>query len=166
MITKEKSDYLKAYRTEHKQRISLQKKVWYQEHREQELLKRKAHYLDNKEAYIGRAGKWAKSNPEKMSVCRKNWRLNNMERMNLHGTNYRARKAGAISEPYNRLLVYERDGGVCGICHKRVLKIYKHPDSRSFTIDHIYPISLGGNDVLGNIQTAHLGCNSRKRDRI
>jgi 5-methylcytosine-specific restriction endonuclease McrA len=158
-------DYLKEYRIQNAEQISLQKSLWYKEHIDQERAKRRTHYMKNKLAYIQRASSWSRANPEKAKRAKNKWRVNNQEVMNMHGSNYRAKKRGTISEKYNRLEVYERDNGTCGICKKHIFKIYKHPDVRSFSIDHIYPISLGGQDVLGNIQAAHFGCNSAKRNR-
>ena len=36
---------------------------------------------------------------------------------------------------------------------------YKYPDQRSASIDHIVPLSLGGDDTAFNKRAAHLGCN-------
>lgn len=166
MTHQDKLNYLKEYREKHKDHISELKKQWYQDHKIREREKRRQHYRANRQSYIDRAAKWSKANPEKMKLARRNWRLNNMEYMNTLGANYRARKRGTISEKYNRLIVYEEHGGNCGICHKLILKVYKHPHPESFTIDHIYPLSLGGQDIISNLQPAHFKCNSGKRNRI
>ncbi len=34
------------------------------------------------------------------------------------------------------------------------------------TIDHVVPLTLGGNDVRVNVQLAHFSCNSRKGGRL
>lgn len=62
-----------------------------------------------------------------------------------------------------------RDFGICQICGKPI-------DKSSFsgkgcgplypTIDHIIPLSKGGNHVWDNVQLAHLKCNSMKGDRM
>lgn len=63
-------------------------------------------------------------------------------------------RKGAFVESIDRLLVWERDGGVCGICGKVI--------SGNFTIDHIIPLSRGGKHCYENVQIAHGKCNNQK----
>lgn len=49
----------------------------------------------------------------------------------------------------------EKQGGNCAICFSRI--------RGGFHIDHIQPISRGGQDVLANIQITHPRCNIRKK---
>lgn len=64
---------------------------------------------------------------------------------------------GALWER-DRLVVLEREDGVCGICNEDV-------DPLDFTLDHIVPTSRGGLHTLDNLQLAHRSCNSRKHAR-
>lgn len=57
-------------------------------------------------------------------------------------------------ESIDRLLVWERDGGLCGICGKLI--------PGGFTIDHIIPLARGGKHCYENVQIAHSKCNNRK----
>lgn len=77
----------------------------------------------------------------------------------------RARLAGVMHEPYERIAVYERDGWVCQLCGGSIDR-QASVRSRKATIDHIIPIAKGGADAFDNVQAAHLGCNARKRDRV
>ena len=58
-----------------------------------------------------------------------------------------------------RAKVIERDGYICGLCGGSV-----GPDD--LHIDHIFPRSKGGRDVLSNLQVAHSLCNMRKGARV
>lgn len=51
-----------------------------------------------------------------------------------------------------RLAVYLRDGGICGLCDRKV-------DSFNFHLAHDTPKSLGGGDNEGNLYIAHSWCN-------
>lgn len=58
--------------------------------------------------------------------------------------------------------ILERDGWRCQIpgCKRRpIRKDVKYPHLRSKSIDHIVPLSLGGDDTAVNKRAAHLGCN-------
>lgn len=77
----------------------------------------------------------------------------------------RAQKRGAASERYTLAEIAARDYGKCGLCGKRVPMDHKHPDPLSATIDHVIPISLGGDDTRANVQLAHFRCNNAKGAR-
>ena len=58
--------------------------------------------------------------------------------------------------------ILERDGWRCQIpgCKRRpIRRDLKYPHPRSKSIDHIVPLSLGGDDTAVNKRAAHLGCN-------
>lgn len=77
----------------------------------------------------------------------------------------RALKRGAASEHYTLTGIAERDHGRCGLCGQKVPMDHRHPDPLSPTIDHIIPISLGGDDTRANVQLAHFRCNNAKGAR-
>lgn len=74
----------------------------------------------------------------------------------------RAMLRDAKSEPYTRDQVAERSSWSCGICGKCVGRSYDYPHPRSGVIDHIVPLSRGGDDTLRNVQLAHHECNAKK----
>lgn len=58
--------------------------------------------------------------------------------------------------------LFERDNGICQICGMDVHWV-KHIDNNwDGTIDHIVPLSLGGEHSMDNCQLAHRVCNSIK----
>lgn len=78
---------------------------------------------------------------------------------------YRARKKGARRAEYNRIEIFERDGWKCQLCGERVDQRLAGPNPRSASIDHIVPLSRGGDDAPWNVQLAHYGCNSSKKNQ-
>lgn len=62
--------------------------------------------------------------------------------------------------------VFERDRWICQLCGEPVSPECRWPDPLSPSIDHIVPLSMGGEHSIDNVQLAHLGCNSRKGNRV
>lgn len=63
-------------------------------------------------------------------------------------------------------VLYERDGGKCGLCGKQVrLRSTRKRDPKAASIDHIIPISQDGENSYANTQLTHWGCNLSKGDR-
>jgi len=77
----------------------------------------------------------------------------------------RAVKRGADAEHYTTAEIAARDKHRCQLCGGKVDMALRAPDPMSPTIDHIVPISRGGDDTKANVQLAHLGCNSSKGNR-
>lgn len=65
--------------------------------------------------------------------------------------NARVRGAPVVERIY-RKVVFERDGGRCHICHKLVDPTYWH-------LDHLVPLSKGGEHSYRNVAVAHPACN-------
>jgi 5-methylcytosine-specific restriction endonuclease McrA len=187
----QKLDYLKEYRTKYSERISLQKKQWYQKNKERQKEKMRQNYEDNKQAYIDRANLWKSKNPEKAKQSKQNWcinnqeyfkewkkqnpnwdrdwRINNADKIRMYSRQNRIKRRLLLknvkSESYTLEEIYIRDEGMCMLCFTNVAINAKEMANRP-SIDHIIPLSKGGDDTLNNVQLAHFGCNSRKGNRI
>lgn len=94
----------------------------------------------NRERRRAASSAWARANPD--TVAERNAR-------------YRARKKDAYVAPVSRRAIYERDGGICGICQNPV-------PFDAFHLDHIIPLARGGTHEPKNVQVAHGRCNNRK----
>ena len=59
-----------------------------------------------------------------------------------------------------RRVIYERDGGICMKCGKNV-------DRKNFHVDHIVPISAGGDEWdLNNLELSCPECNLKKGAKV
>jgi 5-methylcytosine-specific restriction endonuclease McrA len=67
-----------------------------------------------------------------------------------------------MGERFTAYEIFERDAWTCGICHGPVDKAVRFPDERSATLDHVVPLSRGGQHTRANVQAAHWGCNHAK----
>ncbi|MER7953850.1 HNH endonuclease [Streptomyces sp. NPDC096030] len=77
----------------------------------------------------------------------------------------RAAKQGGLSEPYTLAEIARRDSFKCQLCGTAVPMDVKVPEALAPTIDHVVPVSRGGDDTRANVQLAHFRCNSVKGAR-
>lgn len=77
----------------------------------------------------------------------------------------RARRAGAtVIEVFDRSEVFVRDQWTCQVCGLPTDVTAPLFDPASPTVDHVVPLSKGGEHTQANAQCCHLGCNSSKSD--
>jgi 5-methylcytosine-specific restriction endonuclease McrA len=86
--------------------------------------------------------------------------------LRIHRQKRRALKMSSVIQDINYQWINERDGYKCQICGKKIdmTLSHRHPLSKSY--DHILPLSKGGDHSSKNIQLAHFGCNSRKKNNV
>ena len=112
-----------------------------------------------------RARERALQRPGTRERLRENWRRwrerhpeHERARMRAVQAERQARKLEQFVERVDALVVLERDDGVCGICGGDV-------DPFEFHVDHIVPLSRGGEHSYANVQAAHPFCNVSKGAR-
>jgi 5-methylcytosine-specific restriction endonuclease McrA len=118
-----------------------------QRHRERLLIAQRLKYAQNRQKNNVRSLQWAKDHPE-------SGRANSRRR--------RALKKSAFVEKYTDKEIYQRDKGICQLCHVKINQRLKWPHPFSFSIDHIVPLSQGGEDAPRNVVSVHLRCNLSK----
>lgn len=74
-------------------------------------------------------------------------------------------KQAAIVENIGLADLAARDKYRCHLCGKRVDTSITGRGPQVATIDHLVPLSLGGDHSWANVALAHKGCNSRKAAR-
>lgn len=152
--------------------------AWYAEHRDDPALKARvavssrAHRERVKADPANLAQKlagvaaWRTANPDKRLQGERRWRAANPDRAKAKVQRRRARLVGAFVEDVDARVVFERDGGICGICFKPVDPALPWPHRFSKTLDHVIPLARGGTHEYANVQLAHASCNARKNDRV
>lgn len=93
----------------------------------------------------------------------KAWCAENPDRKAAADGRYRALKSAAFVEDVVPAEVLERDRWTCHLCGKRIGKSYPPYHPRSASVDHVIPLSRGGEHSMQNVRAAHFGCNSAKR---
>ncbi len=69
----------------------------------------------------------------------------------------------AVVEQFDPHEVFDRDGWFCQLCGEEVDAFLLYPNGRSASLDHVRPVSHGGDHTQENTQLAHLECNLRKQ---
>ena len=110
----------------------------------------------NRDRASERQRAWREANPDRVKAYQlkagRKWRALHPDEALAHVTRRRAAKLGAAAEPYSRREIYDRDGGVCRYCGKKV-------DFGAFHIAHLVALTLGGADAPSNVAVACAPCN-------
>lgn len=116
----------------------------------------RSYYLANKTAIRARIAKWRELNRERFNAKRREYCKKNPHKVALWTYARRVRWLSAVeAEPVDPMLIAKRDKWRCHICGKRVTK-------RTFSLDHIDPVAIGGSHTYKNLVTAHRRCNSKR----
>ena len=114
------------------------------------------YYGQHREAINARARARRAENPEQRREIARRWNRNHQSAVAAVQALRRARLASApVVERVRVEFLAARDRNICGVCRKRV-----HVRERS--IDHIVPISRGGDHSYLNTRLAHRRCNSAR----
>lgn len=82
-----------------------------------------------------------------------------------HHKRRRAQLRGASTEVIHRKDIAERDGWTCWLCHKPVDPDTAWPDLMCASLDHVVPLSCGGDHTRANVRLAHFRCNVARGNR-
>lgn len=122
-----------------------------------EIVKKRARdwNVNNKEKKVEKSHKWYLDNTERTKKNVVIWQKNNPEKLKAHRRNRRAREKGSglkISSKQWEILLEQYECR-CLRCGKVGIKL---------TMDHVLPLSLGGEHRIENIQPLCKPCNSAK----
>lgn len=103
-----------------------------------------------------------------INKLRTQWR---MDEKYYHGGNSRRLLKGAVQEAYTYQQVLEKYGKSCHICNEAIdLKAPRRCGAEGWEkglhIDHVVPLSKGGDDTLENVKPSHGYCNLKKHATI
>jgi 5-methylcytosine-specific restriction endonuclease McrA len=118
---------------------------------------------------------WVERNPERKCQLRresaarhapenraraKAWQKANPETVKAHKAAYRARQRSQdrLIETFTHAEIAERDHWTCHLCGGEVTR-------EDWSIDHLVPLSFGGDHTRLNVKIAHTVCNARRGNR-
>ena len=115
----------------------------------------KESYWKHRDQYVNKMRQDYAADPAKAIAYKREWQKTHPDAMRTAWAAKRARKREAFVEKVEYAVLYERDKGICQLCHKPITK-------RIGTIDHITPLALGGEHSYRNCQLACRTCNFKK----
>jgi HNH endonuclease len=153
-----KADRQRAWQSANRERMAELQREWRAANPEiaKAIARRAAAKQRAKPGHKAKAHAYYDSNRDRFAALNRRWKAENPERVRVHTARRRARKKNApLVEDVDRFAIYDRDGGRCHICGRNV--------SRSrFVLDHLVPLSRGGEHSARNVATAHPRCNGRR----
>lgn len=116
------------------------------------------HYWNNRETRLESARTWAEENDR--SEYNSEWTRANPKKRAESSRRRKALVKGATEiETFSKEEIWERDRGICGICGLPANEDYWH-------LDHVIPLSRGGNHTRKNVQVSHPNCNLSKKAKL
>ncbi|MGY1773512.1 HNH endonuclease [Blastococcus sp. SYSU D00813] len=109
---------------------------------------------------------WRTRSRDTMRAQERAWRAANPEAARAKVQRRRALKLAAFVEDIDVKALWERDGGLCGICDEPIELELRWPDPMCLTVDHVIALADGGLHEPANAQPAHMRCNARKGARV
>jgi len=98
-------------------------------------------------------------------------RARNIDKVRERERQKNRRRKAALSKPYNELQVIATYGGDCYLCGLGIdflatRKCGNEGWESGFHVDHLIPLSKGGEDTLENVRPAHAVCNLQKANSL
>lgn len=118
-----------------------------------------AHYQATRSKQDAASKAWAALHPESRAQHRRLSKLRHPETNKAYKKRRKARLRGAaVIEVFSDREIFERDGWICGICGEPIVRGEQ-------SIDHILPVSKGGQHTRANVRAAHYICNRNRGNR-
>jgi 5-methylcytosine-specific restriction endonuclease McrA len=146
------AEQTRIYHAENKQRINERHRISYTENKQEKCERSRKYNEEHKDDVAERSRKWQKNNPEKVKLIS---RKANHKR--------RALKRNATIEEFSPIEVLERDNYICQICGIKTRPDFKNQFHPKYpNLDHVVPLSLGGEHSRKNTQCLCRQCNIEK----
>jgi 5-methylcytosine-specific restriction endonuclease McrA len=147
-------------REENPERIAEIQHKSYLKHRAKRLAEQKAYHQKNQETILAKSRERAKTDHARLlrkqaDDARFATRPDAVQARADRQAVRRARKADLFVEDVSRLEVWNRDNGICRLCGLRA-------DEQDWHLEHLTPLSRGGEHSYANAAVSHPTCNRSK----
>lgn len=154
----------KKYRTQSPEKISRRNKKYYESvkntksYKEKSKIRGKAYREANPEKWKEKSKKWYEKNKDRVSERSRKWAILNREK---RVANEQRRRFAKVKNGQNDLTsvqieILKSQTPFCNYCYDFDAEL---------TVDHVIPISKGGQNTLSNVVIACRSCNSSKSNK-
>lgn len=164
--TAARAEYQREYRKRNRERMREQNRKWKQEHPEQV-----AGYREKDRERARAATKaWKEANPERAAANQARYVAENKEALSVYQARYRQENKLRRSVLNHKRRQQERQGDLTLAQWEAILEEFDHRCAYCqvrgrLQIEHMTPLSRGGEHTAQNVVPACQSCNSRKRAR-
>jgi 5-methylcytosine-specific restriction endonuclease McrA len=167
----------RRYYLSHRDALTEKARVWWELHPERRKRKdplyiacytkcnrKKKHeyYIKNRATIIASHSIWSRNNRAKCARNQRAYLASNPQARARHAEVEARRRAQKLNgreiEVFSHLEIAQRDNWRCHMCGRKVTQ-------RTWSIDHLIPLSKGGNHTRRNVALAHFKCNASRGNR-
>ena len=177
----ERREWQKNYYQENREKLLAEKQRYHRENRTARAEYNRKYYEENKERILESDRKYRQREHDRIAKRKRAYYEENIEHIRNYHREYRsknmdkileschrrdAKKRDAFVEDVNILVLLEESDWTCGICGGDIPKEWEKWSPLTPHIDHIVPLSKGGEHSYVNTQAAHSSCNIQKGDKL
>lgn len=167
------SAYNKRYRAKNRERLAEYEATRYQRDKPKRKVIMARHYRQNSEKYRRRAKESYENNKERQRERNRRAQAENPERWRQYQRRWKRKNRSAVLAAQRKRRAQKAGAGGRGITARDWRRIKREAlglcqycnEKRDLTLDHVVPISLGGDHDPSNAVAACLSCNASKSDR-
>jgi hypothetical protein len=162
--------YKKDYHEKNSDKHSINGKKWRESHVEEKKDMDRIWIENNRDKSRKIKQRWKDNNPEKVKEMSKNYSISHAEELRQKNKQWRLDNLEKCRLKEHRRRARIRQNGVFIVSDKEIKNLLGKPcfycGEKSMHIDHIVPISRGGNHSIGNIVQACAHCNLSKNAKF
>ena len=156
--------YHRKYREQNKDKRAKYNKEYVKLHREERLKYYKEYRTTNRDQTLKRSKNWRENNKAHAAEYQKAYRKTKKGRDVFINSNHKRRIVMQQYEKFSPTAVFERDGYICQYCNRKTRPDYNQYHPLYPNLDHIVPISMGGEHTKLNTQCLCRHCNIVKNN--
>lgn len=164
----DKAEYYRMYYLKNKERINRRNNEYYQQNKEKRKLQGKKVYQANKEKVLERIKLYKSTHKEATALAMKKYHQTERGRTVWLRAKHkrRALEAACSYDSFDAKDVFERDNYICQLCGCKTRPDYKNSYHPKYpNLDHVVPLSKGGDHTKQNTQCLCRQCNITKNNK-
>lgn len=131
----------------------------YTRNKQKLIAKSREYRIKNPKAVREAKIRWDKENLLRRKELHQAWKAKNKQRVKELSRRAHHKRRAVVYIPYDFNQAYAEYKGICVVCQEPVPRY-------EATVEHLYPLSKGGKDVLANVGPSHEVCNKQKFTKI